>query len=345
MDAVMIPVTLAAVVVAMASTLVAWRVSREDRRRSEARIAALSAALATPDAPDRRPGRAAFSATRRLASQGTPAAALNARPREVALASRVVAPPSRVVAPASVPATVSPEPAPVRSSTRQGAAARAANESRSAGASVARPQRAELPGSLHPDSEIDLDPPLRFGHVDESRGRTAAVADDMFSANQRVSNGSRFALVAGIGLLVVGSMLFFVFGRSLSDPAVPTAPAHQSDATAASAAAEEPELELVSLRHSRQGEVWTITGLVRNPAVGAELKRAAAVAFLFDKDGSFVGSGRAAIDFARLAPGEESPFVVALKATGPVERYRISFRGEDGKVLRHVDRRSNVPRS
>ena len=41
MDAVFIPVTLAAVVVAMASTVIAWRMSREDRRRSEARIAAL----------------------------------------------------------------------------------------------------------------------------------------------------------------------------------------------------------------------------------------------------------------------------------------------------------------
>lgn len=291
MDAVIVPITFAAVVVAMASTLVAWRVSREDRRRSEARIAALSAALATPDATDRRRSSAAPAASRRSASQGTSAA-------------------NRV-------------------------------------RSVARPQRAELQGSLHSDSEIDLDldPPLRFGHVDESRGPAPTVADDMFSANQRVSNGSRLALVAGIGLLVVGSMLFFAFGRSLSDPAAPTASAHQSDATAASAAADEPELELVSLRHSREGQAWTITGLVRNPAHAPELKRAAAVAFLFDKDGSFVGSGLSAIDFAKLAPGEESPFAVTLKATGAVERYRISFRGEDGKVLRHVDRRSNVPRS
>lgn len=325
MDPVLIPVTLVAVVVAMTSTVVAWRVSREERRRSEARIAALSAALATPDAPDRRPTSAAPTGSRRLASQGTPAASLNASLRE---------------------ATDSREPTPARSTTpRQGVAAAAANPARSAGASVARPQRAELTGRWDPDYDIDLDPPLRFGHLDESRGTTEGVGDDMFATNQSVSNGSRLALVAGIGLLVVGSMLFFVFGRSISDPAAPAASAPQRDATAAPAAAEAPELELVSLRHFRQGELWTISGLVRNPADATELKRAAAVAFLFDKNGSFVGSGRGALDFGRLAPGEESPFVVALKATGSVERYRISFRGEDGKVLRHVDRRSNVPRS
>src|SRR5262245_45990676 len=36
---------------------VAWRLSREDRRRSEARIAALSSALATPEPGERRTAR------------------------------------------------------------------------------------------------------------------------------------------------------------------------------------------------------------------------------------------------------------------------------------------------
>jgi hypothetical protein len=40
-----------------------------------------------------------------------------------------------------------------------------------------------------------------------------------------------------------------------------------------------------------------------------------------------------------LAPGEESPFLVRVKATN-VARYRVSFRGEGDQPLAHVDRRN-----
>ena len=44
--------------------------------------------------------------------------------------------------------------------------------------------------------------------------------------------------------------------------------------------------------------------------------------------------------FTTLAPGEESPFVIRVPLTSAIERYRIGFRTEDGRVLSHVDRRS-----
>ena len=100
-------------------------------------------------------------------------------------------------------------------------------------------------------------------------------------------------------------------------------------------------LELVSLAQTRKDSTITVSGLVRNPVAGRPLMRLAAVVFLFDRDGTLVGSGRAPVDFTTLGSGDESPFVVALEAPAAVARYRVSFRTETGTVP-HVDRRGAV---
>jgi hypothetical protein len=96
-------------------------------------------------------------------------------------------------------------------------------------------------------------------------------------------------------------------------------------------------LELLSMRHARQGEALTVTGLVRNPAP-APPGVIMAVVFAFDRSGGFVASGRAPLEFATIARGDESPFRVTIPDAGDIGRYRVSFRTEDG-VVRHVDRR------
>jgi hypothetical protein len=101
---------------------------------------------------------------------------------------------------------------------------------------------------------------------------------------------------------------------------------------------QDPGLELLSMRHEREGETLTITGLVRNHGT-TPAERITAVVFTFDRDGSFIASGRAPLDFNTLAPGDESPFRVAIPHVADVGRYRVSFRTEAGAV-RHVDRRS-----
>ncbi|MBI4265698.1 MAG: hypothetical protein HY657_15090 [Acidobacteria bacterium] len=98
-------------------------------------------------------------------------------------------------------------------------------------------------------------------------------------------------------------------------------------------------LELMSMHHTRDGSSLTVTGLVRNPRAGPTVSGIAAVVFAFDRDGTFVMSAKAPLDFTTLAPGDESPFVVSLPNVGDVGRYRVSFRTESG-VIRHVDRRS-----
>ena len=102
-------------------------------------------------------------------------------------------------------------------------------------------------------------------------------------------------------------------------------------------------LELLSLAHTAQADALTITGVVQNPRGGAALPSVTAVAFLFGQDGGFISSGRAPLDITRLEPGSESPFVVQLPIATGVARYRVSFRGADGAVIAHVDRRSAGP--
>lgn len=98
------------------------------------------------------------------------------------------------------------------------------------------------------------------------------------------------------------------------------------------------ELELLSMRHVRAGKQLTVTGLVRNrgtAAAGAIM----AVVFVFDRDGGFVASGRAPLEFEAIAQGDESPFQVTIPDVTEVGRYRISFRTTAG-ILPHVDRRA-----
>ncbi len=98
-------------------------------------------------------------------------------------------------------------------------------------------------------------------------------------------------------------------------------------------------LELLSLKHTQEANALTITGLVQNPRDGVPLSKVAATAFLFSADGTFLASGRAPLDFTTLRPGDESGFVISVPVTQPVARYRIGFRGDDGRVIGHIDRR------
>jgi hypothetical protein len=114
-------------------------------------------------------------------------------------------------------------------------------------------------------------------------------------------------------------------------------PRHVSTAGALSQAT---PLELLALHHAQEIDRLTITGLVQNPRTGVALSHVAATAFVFGADGNLLGSGRAELDYPALAPGDESPFVIKVPVTDAVAKYRVGFRGPDGSVIAHVDKRS-----
>jgi hypothetical protein len=94
------------------------------------------------------------------------------------------------------------------------------------------------------------------------------------------------------------------------------------------------------MRHTRDGDNLTVSGLVRNPHAGAHATRVTAVILAFNRAGAFINSARAPLDFTTLEPGDESPFVVTIPSAADVGRYRVSFRTDAG-VIRHIDRRTS----
>lgn len=161
----------------------------------------------------------------------------------------------------------------------------------------------------------------------------SAGGPGLFAEPERPSPwGARFAVIGALAAIVV-VVGIVVASRTDRGPA-------EAASTGAPAIAQPAPLELLSLRYEQRNDRMVITGLVRNPAVAAPLAHVTATAFLFGGDGTFLASGRAPLDYTTLAPGDEAPFVISVPVTAPVARYRVGFRGEDGRVLAHVDRRA-----
>lgn len=169
----------------------------------------------------------------------------------------------------------------------------------------------------------------------ELRPSDTATVGVMFAQPMRPSPwGPRIAIAAPLALIVIGAAVAF-------HPAQPDigASAPSASATPVRAAVRMP-IELLSLKHRQEGATLTVTGLVQNPRTAAPISKVFATAFVFAADGTSLASGRAPLDFTTLGPGDESPFVVTVPVKGEIARYRIGFRGDDGRVIAHVDRRA-----
>jgi hypothetical protein len=168
----------------------------------------------------------------------------------------------------------------------------------------------------------------------------------LFAAPERESPTGRrlFAVVTVATLMALAVVALMLAGgepTTVPESAAATNAPPPAAAPAAVGTAGVP-LELMSLRHERDGEKLTVTGLVVNPRQGAPVERASAVVYVYDPAGTFLASGRALVDYTKLDPGAESPFVVTVVAPGKIGRYRVGFRGQDGAVVSHVDRRSGT---
>ncbi len=194
---------------------------------------------------------------------------------------------------------------------------------RAASAPAAVPRTRPVASSAAWADEITLRP----------SGPAAPGVADLFAERERSSPW-------GPRLAVIGALAALVLVAGIVVASRPHGGTTDAGAAAAVAPAEAAPLELLSLRYEQQNDRMTITGLVRNPSAGAPLAHVTATAFLFGADGTFLASGRAPLDYTKLAPADESPFVVTVPVSGTVTRYRVGFRGEDGRVLAHVDRRA-----
>lgn len=182
--------------------------------------------------------------------------------------------------------------------------------------------------------------PRRMDNDFELRASAGApLRADFFTTPQPEPAGSRGRLAAAVaaGMLVVGSVAVLAVvsssgSRKVANPA-------RVGVAADAATAVPPPLELVDLGHDVDGDRLTVRGVVRNPVSAAPRDGLTAVVFLFNHEGGFLSSGRAAIESRVLAPGGQSIFVVTLPGAAEVGRYRVSFRTDD-RIVPHVDRRS-----
>ena len=186
--------------------------------------------------------------------------------------------------------------------------------------------------AARPEPPLRVEPHPGIALV-EPDGPEETRAADLFTGamttNAREGTMRRL-LAPAIGVAIVSLALSTVYLWNRPTPA----------AQSAEAAAR--PLELVTLRHQRLGDTLVITGLVRNPPDGSAVKGLVAVAFAFDRQGTFLTSGRSVPDFPQLQAGEESPFSITIPQAEGVGRYRVSFRTGAGLVP-HIDRRNAPP--
>jgi hypothetical protein len=173
-----------------------------------------------------------------------------------------------------------------------------------------------------PEYEPEYEPELRY-----------QPSARLFAAPEPAPAGPRWGMFTFVVLVCMSIGAGTVYGLYGSGTSF-SWPTLSASAPAAS------PLELLSLTHRRDpGGDFIVTGLVQNPVNGRTTSGLVAVVYLFDADGEYFASGKAAIDIPALAAGDQSPFLIRLPNITKVSRYRLGFRMNDGGVFAHVDRR------
>src|SRR4051812_44609625 len=144
--------------------------------------------------------------------------------------------------------------------------------------------------------------------------------------------------VSPMSMTAAGALIVFTLGAGTSFVMTSTGIRRAGPyGTANVRHAERAPLELVSLEYDRDGDRFIVRGMVKNPGTAAVDGLVAAVS-VFDQDGELIGSGDAAVEVPRLAPGAETSFVVIVAGAADVNRYHLSFRAAGG-IVPHLDRR------
>jgi hypothetical protein len=326
----MLIVTIAALVMAASLGWFAYRLMQEEQRRSEARVALLASALdAAPAAPS------SWSS-----SEVPPVAAPLATPLAPLTAAREAA---RAVSHTGVPEVVMLDDD--SRDIRRFASEVAPSRPTAAPAAVTRGSETQAPAAPVRDAVAPLDAPLHhqsatslsFDEVRAPEGRR----DGLFADVPDARPGDGRGVMAVIALLLVGVLAagYLWFGGNEGNTSTAVSSTATTAPAAPVAAAGGVPLELLSLAHERRGNTLVVRGVVRNPVAGSTRPGLAASVLLLDEAGGFLRSGRATLSTAALAPGVETPFAVELPSTSDVRRYRVTFRGADGALVPHADKR------
>ncbi len=171
----------------------------------------------------------------------------------------------------------------------------------------------------------------------EIRWQDAAMPPPVFAAVEQSRAPSRHWVVGAVVVVFAALGAGTVYGLYPEGPTLADAGSPLSGLIPRRA--ETRPLELLSLSYQMDDGDFVVTGLVQNPHDGRPSPSVLAVVYVFNTKGDYFASGKAALEFATLAPGAESPFVVRLPKAADVSRFRVGFRTSDGAVVAHVDRR------
>lgn len=310
----MLIVTIAALVMAASLGWFAYRLLRDERRRADARVALLTAALEGDDSlgwdPPARAGHVGFVSPRAAKpSPPVPVPAPSpATPNAPALPELVFLEDE----PKSGQDFVSERADWMRASS--GPAARAGATSTRADA---RDAINEVGGDATSRPTAGL-----FGDAPEPERRTG------------------FAIVM-LGALIAAFLAVaytYVFDGTPT-PAPVAAGANETGRVTGPVTGGIP-LELVSLAHEQSRGALVVHGVVRNPVSGSDRVDVVASVMLLDAAGGVLGSGRAPLRATQLRPGQETAFAVEMPSHADVRRYRVTFRAPDGSLVAHADHRT-----
>lgn len=162
--------------------------------------------------------------------------------------------------------------------------------------------------------------------------RIPVTGEGMFSSGLTVSPPFRAGTALVLAVAFCGTAAVLLALQLVEAPA--TVPP-------LAAAAEARPLELLMLAHTPDQDGLTISGIARNPQGSPRRTGVMVVASALDASGREVGWSRSALEDSVLEPGGESPFVINVAVASAPSRYRVGFRGTDGRVIAHVDRRSD----
>ena len=178
--------------------------------------------------------------------------------------------------------------------------------------------------SSSPRGSTELDNALDWFGQESGLDRTEAVFEER--EHQETRRRPLLTAMAGLAVILVVVVVIAITGDRYDAPA-PAVPARVE------------ALELLSLDAAREGATLAVTGVVRNRA-DEPLNAITAIVSAVDAQGHAVGRGFASL--TPLSPGRQSRFVVTIARVNGAARYRVSFRGATGAVIRHMDRRERT---
>jgi hypothetical protein len=323
----MLIVTIAALVMAASLGWYAFRLLQQEQRRSEARVALLTAALDQDAAED----------AGALREAGESAAVL-----------RVTQP-----RPGGTSTTDTPE---------HGAAWQAQHRDARPGPTVAPvPSVVALEGDARAmqafaseqggwaqgeAEETDVMRRVRLGAMPDHDAAAQVRSTGLFADVPEPRPADARGLFALGGLVLVGVLAvgYVGFSRSGTTEAAGASAPHAARPIAAGLASALPQggvpLELLSLTPEQRGDTLVIRGRIRNPVSGSDRSGVVAHVLLLDHAGASLGAGRSALDPPLIRAGSDTGFVVTMRSHADMRRYRVTFRTEEDTLVPHADRRN-----